>query len=84
MCAWYAPRCLDAISRALDRGDRRVVAFFDEVQVARLPADEVERFGDPARMFLNVNTAEELADANSSDHGRGEASPLGSAPTSVE
>ncbi|MBK8056366.1 MAG: molybdopterin-guanine dinucleotide biosynthesis protein MobB [Gemmatimonadetes bacterium] len=29
MCAWYAPPCLDAITAALDRGDRRVIAFFD-------------------------------------------------------
>lgn len=60
MCAWYAPPCLDAITAALDRGDRRVIAFFDAVRVARLGADAVATFGDPATLFLNVNTAQEL------------------------
>lgn len=59
MCAWYAPPCLDAITAALDRGDRRVIAFFDAVRVARLSADAVATFGDPATLFLNVNTAQE-------------------------
>lgn len=60
MCAWYAPPCLAAIERALDRDDRRVIGFFDEVRVARLATDAVQRFGDPARLFLNVNTPGEL------------------------
>ncbi|MEP7381445.1 MAG: molybdenum cofactor guanylyltransferase [Gemmatimonadota bacterium] len=64
MCGWYAPACLPAIDAALDRGDRRVVAFFDDVRVARLSAVVVASFGDPDRLFLNVNNAEELARAN--------------------
>lgn len=59
MCAWYAPPCLAAIEGALDRGDRRVVSFFEAVRVARLPAADVATFGDPAHLFLNVNSAEE-------------------------
>jgi molybdopterin-guanine dinucleotide biosynthesis protein A len=60
LCAWYGPACLDAIERRLDAGDRRVVSFFDDVRVARIPAEEVARFGDPARSFMNVNTPEDL------------------------
>jgi len=60
LCAYYDPACLGAIDRHLDAGDRRVVGFFDEVRVARLPDDRVRRFGDPALMFLNVNTPDEL------------------------
>ena len=60
LCAYYDPACLGAIDRHLDAGDRRVVGFFDEVRVARLPDDQVRRFGDPALMFLNVNTPDEL------------------------
>jgi molybdopterin-guanine dinucleotide biosynthesis protein A len=56
LCAVYAVTCLPAIERALARGDRRMIAFHDEVTVARLPIDEVRRYGDPARLFLNVNT----------------------------
>lgn len=70
MCAWYAPPCLAAIEGALDRGDRRVVAFFDHVRVARLPAIEVAAFGDPAHLFLNVNTPDEHSRANAREDER--------------
>jgi molybdopterin-guanine dinucleotide biosynthesis protein A len=59
-CAWYGPACLPAIERAIARGDRRAISFHDEVRVARLPADEVAAFGDPAWMFMNVNAPAEL------------------------
>jgi molybdopterin-guanine dinucleotide biosynthesis protein A len=61
MCAYYGPACVAAIERAVARNDRRVVAFFDDVRVARLPAEEVARFGDPEHIFMNVNTPEDLA-----------------------
>lgn len=64
MCAWYAPTCLPAIAAALDRGDRRMVGFLDSVRVARLAASDVARYGDPDRLFLNVNDEGELARAN--------------------
>ncbi len=60
LCAWYAPSCLAAIERRLDAGDRRVVSFFDDVRVARLSAAEVSQWGDPARIFFNVNTPDDL------------------------
>lgn len=60
LCAWYAPSCIPAIERRLDEGDRRVVAFFDDVSVRRLPVHEVARHGDPARLFLNVNAPDDL------------------------
>lgn len=60
LCAYYDPACLGPIERHLDAGDRRVVGFFEEVRVARLPDDQVRRFGDPALMFLNVNSPDEL------------------------
>lgn len=56
LCAVYAVSCLPAIERALDRGDRRLIAFHDEVRVGRMPLVRVRLHGDPARIFLNVNT----------------------------
>jgi len=67
MCAWYAPPCLPAIERALDRDDRRVIGFFDEVRVARLGAAAVRAFGDPERLFLNVNAPDDLRRAEALD-----------------
>lgn len=61
LCGYYSPACIASIERALDRGERHIVSFFDDVRVATLPLGTVERFGDPARVFLNVNTPGELA-----------------------
>lgn len=61
LCAFYAPSCLPAIERSLAEGDRRVVGFHSQVRVARLPVDEVSAFGDPERLFMNVNTPDDLA-----------------------
>lgn len=60
LCAYYDPACIGPIERRLDAGDRRVIGFYDDVRVARLPDAEVRRFGDPALMFLNVNSPNEL------------------------
>jgi molybdopterin-guanine dinucleotide biosynthesis protein A len=60
LCAWYGPRCLPAIEACLDANDLRVVSFYDAVRVHRLEPDEVARFGDPERLFHNINTPEDL------------------------
>ena len=65
LCAWYSSRCLPAITAALDAGDRRVIAFHDAVRTVRFGLDDVRAFGDPARLFVNVNTPAELAWAES-------------------
>ena len=66
LCAYYAPKCVSAIERRIAAGDRRVIAFYDDVRVKRVNAETVARFGDPALLFMNVNTPEEriLAEAH--------------------
>lgn len=61
LCAWYSRRCLPAVERTLDAGDLRVIGFHEQVRVQRLPVARVRDFGDPARLFSNVNTRAELA-----------------------
>ena len=61
LCAYYSPSCVPAIERRLDAGDMRVVSFFDDVRVERVPEREVRTFGDPAVLFMNVNTPDDLA-----------------------
>jgi len=74
LCAYYAPPCVTAIERRIASGDRRVIAFYDDVRVARVRAETVATFGDPALLFMNVNTPEErvLAEAHAAaaDGGR--------------
>lgn len=59
LCAYYATSCAASIEDALARGDRRVIGFLDDVRVVRYATADVARFGDPARLFMNVNTPEE-------------------------
>jgi molybdopterin-guanine dinucleotide biosynthesis protein A len=64
MCAAYGPGCREAIAASLDAGDLRAVAFHPRISVGILPLSELRRFGDPERLFFNVNTADDLARAD--------------------
>jgi molybdopterin-guanine dinucleotide biosynthesis protein A len=59
LCAVYGVGCAPAIEAALDRGDRAIVSFLADVDVRRLPLEEVRRHGDPETLFFNVNRPEE-------------------------
>jgi molybdopterin-guanine dinucleotide biosynthesis protein A len=63
LCASYAPACIPAIEHSIAQGDRRVIGFFDSVRVARLPLPEVAAFGNPNWLFMNVNSPQELVEA---------------------
>lgn len=63
LCAVYGVECAGPIARALDRGERAIISFFDDVDVRRLPLEEVRRYGDPKRLFFNVNRPEERREA---------------------
>ncbi len=64
LCAGYGPGCREAIAGSLDAGDRRAVGFHPRITIGILPLSDVCRFGDPALLFFNVNTADDLARAN--------------------
>lgn len=63
LCGVYGPACGPAIRAALDREDYRAIGFHPSVRVGKLSLDLVSRHGDPALLFYNVNTAQELAEA---------------------
>jgi molybdopterin-guanine dinucleotide biosynthesis protein A len=64
LCAAYGPACREAIAASLDAGDLRAIGFHERIRVGILPLAEVARQGDPALLFFNVNTADELAQAD--------------------
>ncbi len=64
LCAAYGPACAAAIAASLEAGDLRAIGFHGAIRAGRLPLDAVQRFGDPARLFFNVNTADDLARAD--------------------
>ena len=71
LCAWYGAGCLGAVTTALDAGDRRVIAFHESVRTVRLDHATVAAFGDPARLFGNVNTPADLLRAEAAEATRG-------------
>jgi molybdenum cofactor guanylyltransferase len=64
LCAAYGSACKGAIEEALERGDRRAIAFHHAVDVGILPLSNVRDIGDPHRLFFNVNTPDDLAEAD--------------------
>lgn len=56
LCALYGTTCVEPIEHALARGDARMIGFHRDVSIRRVPLDTVRTFGDPARMFMNLNT----------------------------
>jgi molybdopterin-guanine dinucleotide biosynthesis protein A len=73
LCAWYAVSALPEIERRMSAGELRMRDLVAALEAEQMPLNEVSRFGDPARLFLNVNTpaerdaAECLASSRSSD-----------------
>ncbi len=54
--AIYSKGCLPFMTRLLEQGQRRIIAFFSEVRVRCVEEEEIDRF-DPQRLsLLNVNT----------------------------
>lgn len=63
LCAYYGTACIAPIEEAITRGDARMIGFHDRVRVHRLPMDVVRSFGDPAILFMNLNTESDRLDA---------------------
>jgi molybdenum cofactor guanylyltransferase len=63
LCAVYGPACGPAIERQLARGDLKAIGFHADVKVGTLPLVRVRAFGEPAMLFFNVNTPEDLEQA---------------------
>jgi molybdopterin-guanine dinucleotide biosynthesis protein A len=61
--ACYGKACLAPMEWRLREGRLRITGFFEDVRVLAITEAEVAAVGDPARVFMNVNTPDELARA---------------------
>jgi molybdopterin-guanine dinucleotide biosynthesis protein A len=61
--ALYRKTCLAPIEARLAARQLKIVGFFPDVRVCEVDEADIARYGDPARLFMNVNTPEELARA---------------------
>lgn len=64
LCAGYGPACRPAIEACIAQGDYRAIAFHSAVRTSILPAEAVAACGDPAVLFFNVNTPDDLTQAD--------------------
>ena len=61
LCAWYRASCRAAVERHLESGDLRAGGWQGEVTTVRVDASP---WGDPDEIFFNVNSAADLAMAD--------------------
>ena len=64
MHAVYGKACLPHMEERLRAGRLKIVGFFERVRVLEIPEAVVAGHADPAVVFMNVNTPEELAHAS--------------------
>jgi molybdenum cofactor guanylyltransferase len=60
LCAWYSNALLPRIERLLAAGERRAMALADGYGIERIAQAAVAEHGDPALIFDNVNTVDDL------------------------
>lgn len=63
--AVYSRSCLEPLRATLDAGKRRIVDFLELVHVEVIEPDELRRLDPNGHGFLNINTTEDLALAQS-------------------
>jgi len=60
LCAAYKRALLPRLSAALDGGMRAVRGFLEEINQVEYVDEELQQFGDPARLLMNINTPGDL------------------------
>jgi molybdopterin-guanine dinucleotide biosynthesis protein A len=63
LCAVYSKRCLRPIERQLAEGNARIIDFFSQVRVKKVPEERFRQADPQLLSFFNVNTPEALVRA---------------------
>ena len=63
MQAVYSKACLGPIRARIDADRLKVIGFFPDVRVREVPAGEIAHLDPERNSFVNVNTPEDLAEA---------------------
>ncbi|MDD4924228.1 MAG: molybdenum cofactor guanylyltransferase [Dehalococcoidales bacterium] len=59
----YSKKCLPAMEKFLGSGRLKITAFLDEINVKYIPEDIINRYDPQHLSFFNVNTSEQLKQA---------------------
>jgi molybdopterin-guanine dinucleotide biosynthesis protein A len=58
LCAVYSKRCLPMIAAQLERGDFKIIRFFGQMRIKRLPLERLRQVDGELLSFCNVNNPE--------------------------
>jgi len=61
--AIYSKTCAEPVSQALEAGEKRMISFFPRIQARIVEQDTLDQYDPDGLSFFNVNTPEELAQA---------------------
>lgn len=61
--AVYTKNCLPAIERQLKEGRNKITSFYHHQKVRFVELDEIRQYGNPDKIFFNVNTPIDLETA---------------------
>jgi molybdopterin-guanine dinucleotide biosynthesis protein A len=65
LCAIYSSRCLGPVRDCVARGELKMTGFWGSLRVKQPDAEHLRAFGDPERLFLNVNLRADYERASS-------------------
>lgn len=63
LCALYSKMCINTLSRAIERGEKRIMAALSGLKVKYCGPEELEPIDPAFSSFFNVNTPEDLRKA---------------------
>ena len=58
--AIYSSKCLPHIKKLIDMDKLKITSFFKKLKVLKIPADEIKTFDPEGRIFININSKEDL------------------------
>ncbi len=61
LCALYRASCAAPARVRLTAGERHMTCFWPDVRVRHVGPEQLRAFGDPARLFANLNTPDDYA-----------------------
>jgi molybdopterin-guanine dinucleotide biosynthesis protein A len=59
LCSFYGAACREPVRGRIASGDLKMTAFWPDVRVRETGPSELDVFGDPGELFLNVNAPED-------------------------
>lgn len=63
LLAYYSERAIPEIERAIERGEKRIIASLSNLKTVFYPVDELRKFDKSLISFFNINTPKDVAKA---------------------